>query len=123
MILDSSFVIDLLKGDKAAVKLAQEIEETPVGTTTITVFEVFQGAKDSELAHIRKFFSQMIVLPLDTEAAERAGLIQKQLKIMGKIIDPEDCMIAGIAILHKKKIVTRNAKHFEKIPGISVVTY
>lgn len=123
MILDTTFVIDLLKGEKAAVKLAAELEEAPVSTTSITVFEIFQGAKDSELAPIRKFFAQMTVLPLGHDEAERGGLIQKQLKTTGKTIDPEDCMIASIALEHKKKIVTRNGKHFEKIPGISVVTY
>lgn len=123
MILDSSFVIDLLKGEKAAVQVAKELEEAPVSTTSITVFEIFQGAKDSELAPIRKFFAQMTVLPLGHDEAERAGLIQKQLKAAGKSIDPEDCMIAGIALQHKKKIVTRNSKHFEKIPGVSIVSY
>jgi predicted nucleic acid-binding protein len=32
-------------------------------------------------------------------------------------------MIAGIALENGEEVLTRNIKHFERIPGISIVTY
>jgi tRNA(fMet)-specific endonuclease VapC len=123
MILDSSFIIDLLQGRDEAVTLAKSVEEMPLSTTCIIVFEIFQGARDDEIPKLKEFFSQLTVLDLTHEAAERAGLMQKQLRRHGNSIDPEDCMIAAIALQHRKKLVTRNTKHFSRIPELQLVGY
>jgi predicted nucleic acid-binding protein len=63
------------------------------------------------------------MLPLDLESAFLAGDIQKELIRKGEIIDPEDCMIAGIALKSNEPLLTRNLKHFKRIPGLQVETY
>ena len=41
--LDSTFLIDLLKGDPSATRLLVDLEHDGVATTHINIFEVFTG--------------------------------------------------------------------------------
>ncbi len=72
---------------------------------------------------IAKVLESQMILDLDKESAEKAGEIDGLLIKEGKGIEPEDCMIAGIAKHHQETILTRNLKHFGRIKGISLETY
>ena len=39
------------------------------------------------------------------------------------MIQPIDCMIAGIALIRKEKVLTRNVKDFSKIKDLEIETY
>lgn len=39
------------------------------------------------------------------------------------MIDPEDAMIAGIALLSNETILTKNVEHFSRIRNLKIETY
>ncbi len=119
MILDTSYVIDLLKGEKKAASFSRKTN-SPYYITSITVFELLLTAKKD---FVKEFIREAHTLPLDEYSAAIAARIQRELKAKGKEIDPEDCMIAGIAIKHGKEIVTKNTKHFERIKSLKIKKY
>ncbi len=129
MILDTSFIIDLLKNKSAALSKAQALEKTstPLRTTTISVFELWQGLEDMQNKEkkdrIERFLSSIGLLSFDLASAKIAGTIFSGLERKGETIEAEDCMIAGITLVHGDAILTRNNKHFERIKGIKVETY
>ncbi len=128
MILDTTFFIDLLRNDSQAAKKVEELEEKniKIATTTITVFELWQGLRSSEpdkLRILNGIIDSIKVYPLDLQSAKNAGHISNQLKKNGQMIDSEDALIAGIAIEQKEEILTRNIKHFERIPHIKIHSY
>lgn len=129
MILDTTFIIDLMKNKPAALSKAQALEKTstPLHTTTISVFELWQGLEDlqskEKKERIEQFLSSVGLLSFDLPSAKIAGLIFSGLERKGETIEAEDCMIAGIAHWRGEPILTRNKKHFERIRGISVETY
>lgn len=41
----------------------------------------------------------------------------------GQRIDREDCVVAATALQEGEPVVTRNTDHFERIPGLDVVSY
>ena len=127
MIADTSFLIDVMNRLPAAVKLLQEHKE-PINITTISIFELWSGVSRSakqehEKIKIRDVLAGQIVHVLDESAAEKGGFIQGLLLKAGETIDPEDCMIAGIAINLREPILTRNVEHFKRIKGLLVETY
>jgi predicted nucleic acid-binding protein len=63
------------------------------------------------------------VFALDVPSSKRAGVIAHALDSIGKGIDPEDAMIAGIALQNREEILTRNTKHFSRVPDLRVTTY
>ncbi len=129
MILDISFIIDVLKNKPDALIKAAELEKStlPVRSTTVSVFELWQGLEDihdqDKFKKIETFLSSVGLLSFDLESAKIAGSTYAELKRKGELIEAEDCMIAGIALWHGDRILTRNVKHFGKIKHLLVETY
>ena len=130
MLADTSFLIDLMVGDKAAVEKAMEIEAkgTPLIVSAPTVFELYVGISLSRKAEEGKarvlvVLESLPFLPLDVESSKAGGRIYGEKKRMGLTVDPEDAMVAGIARVHGEKVLTRNLKHIQGIEGVNVESY
>lgn len=126
--LDTTFLIDLLRGEAGAVERAGELdEEGGAATTAVNVFElsygVYGGVKDVErrLEDVKRVVSNLQVFPLDQRAAMKSAEIAGTLDREGRGIDPFDALIAGIVIVEGAEcIVTKNVRHFERVPGLKV---
>lgn len=128
MIMDTSTLIDLLRGNEAVVAKLKELEQTntPLFLTSISVFELWQHADiyhERKLKKMHDLLESLGVFIFDISAAKEAGSIHAILKEDGLIIDPEDSMIAGIVRIHNETILTRNIKHFERIPHLKIESY
>ena len=130
MIVDTSFVIDLMNGTPEAVEKAKQLwkEKENLFVTTVTIFELWSGVTQSQKPEQEKrkilgVLGSQLILELDEESAEEGGRIDGLLVREGLRIEPEDCMIAGIAKHHQETILTRNIKHFGRIKGLSVESY
>lgn len=130
MLADTSFLIDLMVGDKAAVEKAREIEAkgTPLIVSAPTVFELYVGIflsrkAEEGKARVLVVLESLPFLPLDVESSKAGGRIYGEKKRMGSTVDPEDAMVAGIARVHGEKVLTRNLKHFQGIEGVNVESY
>ena|SRR3989344_3930764 len=125
MILDTSFIIDLLRNNKAAIEKAKVIEQSEIiMTTTISIFELCQGIETKkEHEKMEKFVQGLISLELGMREAKIAGQISRELRTRGKMINSTDCLIAGIALSHHETVLTRDVSHFSKIPNLKVETY
>ena len=72
---------------------------------------------------MEEFCKEVTVLPLDVESAVIAAKIDAGLIEAGNVIGFADLLIAAIAQCHGEALVTRNAKHFRRIPGLEVIGY
>jgi tRNA(fMet)-specific endonuclease VapC len=54
---------------------------------------------------------------VDTSVLVDAGLVAA-----GKSIDAHDLWIAATALVHGATVVTRNARHFKRVPGLEVLS-
>ncbi|MBI4148616.1 PIN domain-containing protein [Candidatus Woesearchaeota archaeon] len=129
--VDTTFLIDLLRNDPQAVEKGNELDSYPVVyASEASVFEVvtsvFAKAENMERAlhDAERLFHQLRVLPVDHASAVYAGRISGLLMRKGLVIDPVDCLIAGSLLAQGcTTIVTRNVKHFNRIPGLNVERY
>ena len=131
MILDTSFIIDLLRGENPeARKKAEELDhllETKAAVS-VTVMELWRGAfqsirKEHEKEKIETLLKSLLVYSFDEKGAKKSGEIEADLISEGKIIDLEDIMIGGVALVKNEAILTKNKKHFQRIKGLNVVSY
>ena len=127
MLLDSSFLIDLLDEDPGAIAKLDELEDeqTPVGIPALVVTEVGVGL---DIVREQQLFDDMIasvpVLPFDRAASTRAVEIQQGLQAAGKGIGAVDVMIAGTAAESSDAtVLTRNVDEFARVEAIEVETY
>lgn len=125
MILDTSFLIDLLKNKKEAVELAASVEDREVmKTTSISVFEIYKDISNKDkLKRVGEFFDSLIILNFNTKSAKLAGDIFRELAQKGEEIDSEDCMIAAITKNDSEVLITRNTKHFNRIKNLNIRSY
>jgi predicted nucleic acid-binding protein len=128
-ILDSSFIIDLLRGNKEAHKklLEMEAKGSPLSTTIINVLELYRGAYLSRkinrnLEETKKLLESFQVLKLEESDYEVFASLSAGLIMRGKSIGEFDELIAAIALYNNEKIVTRDS-HFKEIPGLDVINY
>jgi predicted nucleic acid-binding protein len=130
LLTDTSFLIDLMVGNEAAIEKARYIEAkgTPLIVSAPTVFELYVGLSlsskaEEEKTRILAVLESLPFLPLDAESSKAGSLIYGDKKRVGSTIDPEDAMVAGIAKVHAEKVLTRNLKHFQGIDGVIIESY
>jgi tRNA(fMet)-specific endonuclease VapC len=130
MIADTTFIIDIMRNDQGAIVKAKKLEQKniPLIITAPTVFELGVGISLSkkprqEKTRIHEVLESLPFQPLDYESSQAAGQIYGDKQKTGDMIDPQDAMIAGIAKTSGEKILTRNQKHFQGIPGLTTETY
>jgi tRNA(fMet)-specific endonuclease VapC len=130
MILDTTFILDVMNGDERAlerqIQLSESGESVRVGSPTI--FELWTGIAcslypETEKIKVATVLTQFDVINLNRISAEKSGEINGSLIKNGVKIDPEDAMIAGIAMLENETVLTRNVKHFSRINGLRIETY
>jgi len=124
--LDTDIIIDFLKEREYAVRKISDIQERDLklSTTTINSFELFKGALKSnnpESIHpLNQLLSNTFIHNFDLESSKKAAEIFESLKVKGELLDLADIMIAAIAITNKETLITRNIKHFKRIPGLEI---
>jgi tRNA(fMet)-specific endonuclease VapC len=128
--LDTTFVIDFLRGAKDIQAIKENLDKTneSITITAPTVIEITRGlylnnVRPDERQKVEDMFSSLIILDLDNKSAMLAGKIEAELIRAGKQIDLEDIMIASIAITNNQKLITRNTRHFKRIKGLQIESY
>ena len=130
LLLDTTFVIDVLRGTPEALSFDEHHDR--VGTVTYlssqTYFELYVGIElsvddEDERQRIRDVVDSKRSLPAETSVMKNAGRLYGRLQREGPPIEPADCVIASTALIERLPIVTRNDDHFERIVGIDVRRY
>ncbi len=128
--LDTSFLIDLLRGSPAAEKKLQYYTDKyePLTTTPISAAELFKGAyrardRRREVAKARDVLEYLELLDLPLQACEQYGRLINELRSKGFSIGDLDTLIGSTALVHRQILLTRNKAHFERIPGLVVETW
>ena len=127
IVLDSTVLIDFLRGDPEQTSFVQEHELLgTLFTTVINAFELYIGAyrcqqKENNLRLVKELLSRLQILPLHPDIAQRAAEICAQLERDGNAIDFKDLLVGIIALDAGCSVKTDNKKHFNRIPGLKVV--
>lgn len=130
MIQDTSFIIDLLRGDENAERLLDSIEKEarPQKVSSVTVLELYEGVAraqmpESKQRRILDILDTKHVVSADRAVMRRAGKLSGELINGGERIEREDCIIAASALLNDEPVITRNIKHFERVDGLETRSY
>src|SRR3989338_1164687 len=126
-VLDSTFLIDAIRGKKEANKILDT--EKDLITTQMNIYEVvrglfLEGISASKFHDTIEVFESVRVLQFDEDAMIKSAEISAELIKEGKCLEDSDCIIAGIALSKGISIIiTKNKDHFSRIKGIKVETY
>lgn len=119
IILDTSIVIDKLRGGKAWEELVKDADlNSEIYIPTVVIFELFSGQstrKPEVLKKINQFLKPFPKIDFDAKIAQRAGQIFRDLSVH---IDVPDYIVAASALEIGAYVATVNIKHFSQIPGL-----
>ena len=131
---DTSYLIDLINGERGAIELAEELDATgeEVGLSVVAVEEYVRGiyylylnsdTLKEKLKAAKRDVSAFEILPITYEVALKAAEIDAMLTIKGEMLSLADGLMAATAIANNLILITRNVKHFKRIPNIRVRRY
>ena len=118
LILDSTFVIDHLKGDpEAGARWRRIFEEgdQPV-VTEVIVCEVRAGLHDKDEAILERFLLPTEFVQPGRETALLAGRWRADIRTRGRTLGLPDSLIAATAFHLGGGVVTRNVRDFGLTP-------
>lgn len=124
LILDSTFVIDHLKGDReAGIRWHRMFEEgdQPV-VTEVVVCEVRAGLRDQDERILERFLLPTEFVQPGRETALLAGRWRAEVQTRGRRLGLPDSLIAAAAFHLGGGVVTRNVRDFALTP-VRIETY
>jgi len=125
-LLDTNACIQFVNNrDSAISRRLSVIRRADLVLCSVVKAELYHGAykssqREKNLALLRLFFEQFVSLPFDDRAAEIYGLVRIQLAAAGKLIGPNDLLIAAIAIANDVTLVTHNTREFSRVEGLHI---
>ena len=133
IVLDTSVLIAGERRGEGVQAIIQRVltthGEQDAALSVVTLVElthgIYRARTDADRERRRAFTQElrrdMAVVPVTAEIAELAGRIEGEQAARGVSIAFEDLLIGVTALYMNYAVVTLNVRHFQLIPGLSVV--
>jgi tRNA(fMet)-specific endonuclease VapC len=128
ILVDTDVFSFLMKGTDTRAELYKpHVKGKTIALSFITVGELFAwGVRRNwgpkKFADLEQRIKTAVVVPYDLDLCRQFGRIKAELLKAGNPVAANDLWIAACALRHSIPLVTHNAKHFTRIPGLIVVT-
>lgn len=130
--LDTTFLVDLLRearqGPGPATALLATLADQELAISVHVLCELHGGAALSndpprERQAIQQICSALSLRGAGEDLAPVYGRILAHLQKLRISIATIDLLIAAAALLDEAPVITRNLRHFQRVPGLEVRTY
>jgi len=132
--LDTSFLIDLLREQRrgqfgpASTYLEKLPEDDVLCVGVHVVCELMAGAHAAgasrgELGRLSRLCEALVVRHPEDRFAAEYGRLLARIRTSGPSVNTMDLLIATAAVIDGAPLVTRNARHFATVPGLTIEKY
>lgn len=111
VVFDTSILIDVLRGDAAALSYVRRVTDVPI-CSEVTRIEVARGLRSGERTSAEQLFRALHWIPLDEPIARRAGELGRRWDRHRPGISLADLVIAATAEQVDAELATANVRHF-----------
>lgn len=134
MILDTSYIGDLVAREPGALRHSREMDDSPepVRLPTAVVWEAFYGlgkmGDPSRTTTLRRKYDEILAgtvsADLSDDVARRAGTLRGKHAASDRLsaLDGADSIVAAHGLVHDEPVVGDD-EDFEDVDGLNVVTY
>lgn len=124
-LVDSDWVIDALANIPSAITPLRQLAHAGIAVSILTFGELYEGAYGShdsqaEIGRIQPFLSGYPAINLSEAIMARFAKTRAELRMRGKGIPDLDLLIGVTAVVHQLTLLTRNVRHFGRIPGLTI---
>ena len=127
VLLDTDILVGVLRKDEAALEKLKALRQQgeSLAITSFTEYELFLGVFESEnqeenATQVTNLLNTLGKILFEENAPRIAARVFAELERRGEGIGLVDVLIASIVLAGNDILVTRNKKHFEKIPGLEI---
>lgn len=122
-LIDTDWLIDVYGGWPAPARTLDELHPQGLAVSIISYGEVFEGAfgdadTGARLADAYGLLSRFEVLQLSAPIMEIFGRNRSDMRQAGNRIADLDLLIGATAVHHGLVLLTRDRRHFTRIPGL-----
>jgi tRNA(fMet)-specific endonuclease VapC len=133
VILDSSVVIAAERRKETVERLIERIVsatgDQDAALSAVGLTELIHGLYRAPTAEIRlrresflnELLADLTVYPFTKETAMLAGRLDAEQQSRGVVIPFSDLLIGATALTLGYSVLTVNTRHFQRVPGLSVV--
>jgi predicted nucleic acid-binding protein len=113
VLLDTTVLIDALRGRGAAVRLRRlrAAHDVPF-VCAVNVEEIFRGVRPAEEPAVTRLLNGLLVAPMGRAEGERAGTWRRSFAARGLTLSQSDCLVAAAAVGLGARLATGNPKDF-----------
>ncbi len=116
-----------MTGRRPAQETLARLSDEGVAVSIIVVAEVYEGAFSTTDSHrtlegMREFLGDFAVLHITDQVVEHFARTRAMLRQQGQMIPDMDLLIASTALNADLTLITRNLRHFTRIPGLQLYT-
>ncbi|MEZ4562159.1 MAG: type II toxin-antitoxin system VapC family toxin [Thermomicrobiales bacterium] len=124
-LVDSDWLIDAAIGRLSAIQLLGRLRAHGVAVSAISVAELAEGAfsdpdPPQALQPMQELLSTFAIVSVESSTAFQFAELRAFLRRRGMLIPDMDLLIAATALEHDLTLVTRNHRHFARVPGLRV---
>jgi predicted nucleic acid-binding protein len=113
ILLDTTVVIDLLRGRSGAVRRLRALREAgDPCVCAINVEETVRGLRPAEGEQASRLFRGLRIVPLGEREGQQAGEWRREHAARGRTLTQADCLVAAAALSVGGRLATENAKDF-----------
>ena len=135
LILDSSVIIAAERKRQTVEELlafvGRTFGEIEIAISAVTLAELVHGVarantpqiREDRRAFIAELKKHVPVHPITDSTAEIAGQLSGEQAAKGITLPADDLLIGASAIEQGYAVATLNARHFQKIPGLQIVSF
>lgn len=128
LILETTFLIDLerertTRTEGACARFLAEQGSARLFLCHTTVGELACGVGPSDRQKWERLIAPFPILEHTVNVDWQYAQAFRHLRRRGELIAANDLWIAATALAYGLPVVTRNAAHYERVPGLEVLTY
>ena len=126
-LLDTDWAINYLNGDPETIQRVDALRSEGIRISIISVAELYEGALNSyepergERA-MNDFLRPFPIIDLDIPICRIFGVERARLRAAGTLIPDMDLLIGATALRHNLTLLSNNRRHFERLPGLTIIS-
>ena len=127
LLFDTCFLIDLeremRRGPGKAHQFLQQHAQSRPCLTWIVAGEFAEGFGDIHHPTCAAMLARFDIVPMDEATVHQYAVTTKHLRGQNLLIGTNDLWISSAALANSLPLVTNNVNHFNRVPGLKVISY
>ena len=125
--MDTDWAISCLNRVPRTVRRVDALISEGIAISIVSVAELYEGALNSHDPErgeeaLNDFLRPFPVIDLDIPICRIFGMERARLRAAGTLITDMDLLIGATALRHNLTLLTNNRRHFERLPGLRIIS-